>query len=135
MGILDDVDVDAGHAKHVGCEHLLLAARRCKPKLHCFGHIHEGWGAKKVTWKAGDNYHISWTEYVEGSEEIKVDHERMKADRAAFVDISHVGDKPLQWGRETLMVNASIMTLKYKPDQGPWIVDMDLEKATNSTQV
>ncbi|KAF2190592.1 hypothetical protein K469DRAFT_811524, partial [Zopfia rhizophila CBS 207.26] len=32
----------------VGCEHLLRAARRCKPRLHCFGHIHEGWGAERV---------------------------------------------------------------------------------------
>jgi Icc-related predicted phosphoesterase len=28
----------------VGCEELLAAVRRIKPKLHVFGHIHEGYG-------------------------------------------------------------------------------------------
>lgn len=30
--------------KLVGCPHLLLAAMNSRPLLHCFGHIHEGWG-------------------------------------------------------------------------------------------
>ncbi|KAF2273316.1 ser/Thr protein phosphatase family protein [Westerdykella ornata] len=129
LGILDDV----GRA-HAGCEHLLRAARRCKPKLHCFGHIHEGWGARRVKWKEGDNFYIPWKYHVERYESVKVDHERMKADRAAFVDISQDGEEALVWGRETLMVNASIMTVEYRPHQGPWIVDMDLDKATNNAQ-
>ena len=34
-----------------GCRHLLDAVSRARPRMHCFGHIHEGWGAKLVTWK------------------------------------------------------------------------------------
>ena len=30
--------------EHVGCEELALAVARVRPKLHVFGHIHEGYG-------------------------------------------------------------------------------------------
>lgn len=33
-----------------GCPHLLAAVSRARPLLHCFGHIHEGWGAERVSW-------------------------------------------------------------------------------------
>jgi hypothetical protein len=33
-----------------GCDHLLKAVSRCRPLLHCFGHIHEGHGATLVGW-------------------------------------------------------------------------------------
>ncbi|MGA1870330.1 MAG: metallophosphatase domain-containing protein [bacterium] len=39
FGILDTVD---GHSE--GCEELLKAIYRIKPKYHIFGHIHEGYG-------------------------------------------------------------------------------------------
>lgn len=34
-----------------GCEQLFAAVARARPRLHCFGHIHEGWGAKAVAWR------------------------------------------------------------------------------------
>ncbi|KAI0133555.1 hypothetical protein BJ170DRAFT_606663 [Xylariales sp. AK1849] len=37
--------------QRAGCPHLFGAIRRAKPLLHCFGHIHEGWGSKLVTWR------------------------------------------------------------------------------------
>jgi hypothetical protein len=36
-----------------GCGKLEKAIRRLKPKLHCFGHIHEGRGAMEMSWLAG----------------------------------------------------------------------------------
>lgn len=44
-GILDQCEQG-----NMGCENLLRAARRAKPRLHCFGHIHEGYGSKLLTW-------------------------------------------------------------------------------------
>ncbi|KAF1948929.1 Metallo-dependent phosphatase, partial [Byssothecium circinans] len=35
---------------HCGSENLAKAVQRVKPRLHCFGHIHEGRGAARVTW-------------------------------------------------------------------------------------
>lgn len=34
--------------EHVGCEKLIKAVHRVKPKLHVFGHIHSGYGIDKV---------------------------------------------------------------------------------------
>ena len=33
----------AGQGLHVGCEDLVRAVRRVRPRLHVFGHIHEGY--------------------------------------------------------------------------------------------
>ena len=39
-GILDRTDADL----EVGCEELLVALQRVRPRVHAFGHIHEGYG-------------------------------------------------------------------------------------------
>ncbi|ORY00389.1 Metallo-dependent phosphatase-like protein [Clohesyomyces aquaticus] len=111
----------------VGCEHLLRAARRCRPRLHCFGHIHEAWGAERVSWKLGEKLGSESKDSVEEAEEVGVREDRMVEERAAYVDISTGGATPLEFGKETLMVNASIMNLRYRPMQGPWLVDLDLD--------
>jgi predicted phosphodiesterase len=41
-GILDRTD----DGEHVGCEELAAAVARVRPKLHVFGHIHEGYGQR-----------------------------------------------------------------------------------------
>jgi hypothetical protein len=69
-------------------------------------------------------------DHVKETRPIVVDQKRMKDERAVHVDISAGGDQ-LKSGRETLMVNASIMSVRYEPVQGPWLVDMDLESASN----
>lgn len=125
MGMLDATRTE----EHVGCQHLLRAARRCKPRLHCFGHIHEGWGAQRVKWKDGEEPDMKMEEHIEESNEVQVKEEDMIQERAARVDISKDGGAGLLFGKETLMVNASIMTVTYKPWNGPWLVDMDLIKA------
>jgi hypothetical protein len=116
-------------SENVGCEHLLRAARRCKPKLHCFGHIHEGWGAERIRWKEGDNLDVKWKQHIAGSKWIDADDDKINEGRAAYLDISHTGGNSIEFGKETLMVNASIMTIQYRPLQGPWLVDLDLAKA------
>ena len=44
-----------------GCSNLFAAITRARPRLHCFGHIHEGWGARLVTWR--EEYGESTTDY------------------------------------------------------------------------
>uniref|UniRef100_A0A093V919 Metallophosphoesterase domain-containing protein 1 n=1 Tax=Talaromyces marneffei PM1 TaxID=1077442 RepID=A0A093V919_TALMA len=46
-GILDYT----GSQQRAGCPHLFQAIAYARPRLHCFGHIHEGWGGKLVTWR------------------------------------------------------------------------------------
>lgn len=126
-GVRDETGTD----ENVGCEHLLRAARRCRPRLHCFGHIHEAWGAERVTWKESEDEMDANGDqvYIESQEWVDVDEGQMAEQKAAYIDISEGSGRPLEWGKETLMVNASIMTMTYKPWQGPWVVDLDLEKA------
>ena len=108
--------------KEAGCEHLLRAARRFKPRLHCFGHIHEGWGAQRASWNPSASLH-----HVVRAEPIAVDHSKMVEESAMHVDISSSSPvEPLIFGKETLMVNASIMNLMYQPQHSPWVVDADL---------
>ena len=123
LGRLDKTISD----KEVGCEHLLRAARRCKPRLHCFGHIHEGWGAQRVSWNPSESLDQDWRKHVARVEPIALDHSKMVEESAMHVDISSSSAvKPLRFGKETLMVNASIMNVTYQPQQSPWVVDVDL---------
>jgi len=125
MGVLDETN----RGENVGCEHLLRAARRCRPRLYCFGHIHEGWGAQRVQWNDSDELDIKIEEQIEAVEAMHVRHELVKEKRAATVDISRDGDTVVEFGKHTLMVNASIMNVQYKPWNAPWLIDLDLEMA------
>ncbi|KAK5063064.1 hypothetical protein LTR84_005140 [Exophiala bonariae] len=132
----------------VGCEHLLEAVRRCRPLVHCFGHIHEGWGALVKDWDVAERPLLTASEdttdeVLESSmppscntdtpdsikkreKDVTVpDYEEQARQRGVFVDATG-----LKHGKETLFVNASIMTHWYKPLQAPWIVDVDLPMAT-----
>jgi hypothetical protein len=40
-----------GSKTRVGSPGLFAAIAKAKPKVHCFGHIHESWGAKLVKWR------------------------------------------------------------------------------------
>lgn len=70
-GIPEDIDIAMTHGppkfsehekynldanekrRHLGCEKLARAMRRVKPRLHCFGLIHEGRGAMRIDCKGG----------------------------------------------------------------------------------
>ncbi|KAJ5374113.1 hypothetical protein N7517_006119 [Penicillium concentricum] len=118
VGVLDQVPPDL----NVGCEHLLRAARRAKPRLHLFGHIHEGWGAQRGVWddEVGGGVRL---------EDVVTDMEAMLENRGAFCDVSAGAERPLRVGEETLFVNGSIMTVKYEARNAPWVVDLELPVA------
>ncbi|KAF2141281.1 uncharacterized protein K452DRAFT_251073 [Aplosporella prunicola CBS 121167] len=106
----------------VGCPHLLRAVQRVRPRLHCWGHIHEAWGAERVTWP------VDGGEDGESlrAESVPVVSEEVLQGRAARLDVSEGAERPLKVGEETVMVNASIMDLSYAPVNAPWLVEMDL---------
>lgn len=103
--------------KSVGCEHLRKAAQRCRPRLHCFGHIHESWGAERMKWS------------METSDKIEVDRKKILESGFAYVDLSESGKSPLKFGEETMFINAAIMDRAYKTSNAPWVVDIDLSLA------
>ncbi|KAK3358045.1 hypothetical protein B0T25DRAFT_622595 [Lasiosphaeria hispida] len=45
--------------QRAGCEDLFAAVAKACPRLHCFGHIHEGWRAKLVGWRDAPSEHPS----------------------------------------------------------------------------
>lgn len=102
------------HNQVVGCEHLRQAVGRCRPRLHCFGHIHEGWGGEKVSWSN------------KRSERFEIESAKIIEQRSVFVDLSESGNSPLRFGEESLFVNAAIMDVVYRPRNAPWVVDLDL---------
>ncbi|OAP55370.1 hypothetical protein AYL99_10343 [Fonsecaea erecta] len=176
-GILDRVWRGGVAGEGVGCDHLRRAVERCRPRIHCFGHIHEAWGAVWKRWDSdvgtpalppqgrditmGDDkapsslagvgepnppYHPvhnpnSYYMYpdTDTSKDTKQNHsnqalrpgetllqpgpyyEDQVRRRCATVDA-----RGLEFGRETLFVNASIMNLRYRPANAPWLVDVML---------
>ncbi|KAK4507155.1 hypothetical protein PRZ48_000889 [Zasmidium cellare] len=130
---------------YAGCPHLLRALMRSRPLIHCFGHIHEGWGAERIKWsdkadEVADStatisqwQNGSWKEGVAGQgsaiETIKTNLDAAKERHAVLVDVSKEGGQPLKKGEESLLVNAAIMDVEYSPVNAPWIVDIDLPKA------
>ncbi|KND88172.1 Metallophosphoesterase domain-containing protein 1 [Tolypocladium ophioglossoides CBS 100239] len=37
--------------QRVGCPHLFAAVARAQPRVHCFGHVSSGWGARVARWR------------------------------------------------------------------------------------
>ena len=109
-GILDATS----RGEMVGCGFLRNAVRRCRPRLHCFGHIHEGWGAQRIHWDKNT------------VENATPGRELMLENRSAYLAAHNDGPAPLAFGQETIFVNASIMNVNYRPINAPWVVDMNL---------
>jgi hypothetical protein len=133
----------------VGCPHLLRALGRVRPRVHCFGHIHEGWGAERVRWGPADQgkeeeekRNLSDQTQIPGGieeasassdyQQVVATHkyettqEEMVQNRCAHVNIADDSDNPLKFGQETLLVNAAIMDIRYRPLHAPWMVDLEL---------
>lgn len=112
-GVLDSV-YSGRLTSHVGCDALMTACSRARPLLYCFGHIHEGHGARLVTWKDDTS--------ILGSEAIENESDKP----SVYPDVLST---PVEFGKQTLMLNAAIMDLNYWPTNAPWIVDLELPRA------
>ena len=114
MGILDET---TSH-EHVGCAHLAKAVERCRPLLHCFGHIHEGWGYQRKSW--------SFDAWKDDFEPRSIGAAPAEWGKEQERDVGYIDATSVQRGEETVFVNASIMSVAYSPCQKPWIVDLML---------
>lgn len=112
------------HGAAVGCAHLLRAIHRARPRLSCFGHIHEGWGAEHLQWR--QTHEDSDEDPVARTTRESVDREKTVAEMAAYIDGSASGDTPVNHGQSTLLVNAAIMNVMCRPTNAPWLVDLDI---------
>ena len=135
--------------ERAGCPDLFTAVARARPRIHCFGHIHEGWGAKLVTWKGSgtdkpshftaiDNENSPIIEKLaalresrlysyEMEEEKRAKLERLRRTRCSTTSHCAQDEYPLQVGKQTLFINAAIMGSEDFV-QRPWLVDIELPK-------
>ncbi|KAF5874678.1 putative ser thr protein phosphatase family protein [Botrytis fragariae] len=90
--------------ENLGCENTLRAVQRVKPLMHCFGHIHEGYGANKIVWE---------------------DDEK-KAEDDMVNEYPQAMNLHIESGKETLMINAAILDDEHQPTNAPWIINLDL---------
>ena len=146
-GVMDYTE----NKQRAGCPSLFGAVARARPRLHCFGHIHEGWGAKLVTWRDQltetpshftdiDNERSVTVEKLSGFRQSKFDTTEAKRQikekgehfrRERCYTTTHCpGDaNPLEFGVQTLFVNAAIQSTDGHPLQIPWLVDLELSRA------
>ncbi|KAI5925834.1 ser/Thr protein phosphatase family protein [Camillea tinctor] len=144
-------DKNSDKEKRLGCKSLFAAVAQTKPRLHCFGHVHGGWGARLVTWRdqlgdsppshftAIDNNRSVFIEKLANMVPREHDTKEMQEEKAAklesysrdgFISTSHcTGDEaPIQRGAQTLFVNAAIEgSTDALPIQPPWLVDIELD--------
>lgn len=123
-GILDRTTT----GEDAGCRALLAAVRRARPRVHCFGHIHEGYGALLVPWDDdADMKRVEWDRDGDGDGDGDGVNGHGRAEIAVVSlcprDTQGLGFTP---GKDTLSVNAAIMNVHYRPHQAPWLVDLEL---------
>lgn len=121
-----------------GCPALFAAVARARPRIHCFGHIHEGWGAKVVSWKKGMSGAPSHFADIDHRRSVLVEdlaglERRVLVESAKEVcraSSHYAGDEnPVRKGEQTLFVNAALRDSEYRPVQLPWLVEVELERA------
>nr|POF06244.1 isoform a of upf0046 protein [Quercus suber] len=137
-GVLDYTD----SRERAGSASLFAAVAKSKPLLHCFGHIHEAWGAKVISWRsevgespthftAIDNDKSRTIESLAALRPHKLDTTSTKLEKAEtraahnqkkYCDAGRCGEK----GQQTMFVNAAAQETDEQIRQLPWMVDINL---------
>ncbi|THZ30043.1 Metallo-dependent phosphatase [Aureobasidium pullulans] len=147
-----DVDIAITHSplkgvldNRAGCRMLFTAIARARPLMHCFGHIHEAWGAKKVTWRGdqASKYPDPLTEMdglasevIQSLAKLRGAREDAKQDGQLKAELSDMDSRgycqaapKLQRGKQTLFVNAAIQDAAKEKQQMPWLVELELPRS------
>lgn len=120
LGVWDHTDKGG----NVGCANLLRAMQRARPLLHCYGHIHEARGALLASWKP--RHRRAGGEGAADLREPVFERRRQLPDTYPTpVDCA------VDFGHETLMVNASVMDANKMLRNRPYIFELDLPTKTN----
>ncbi|KAJ4358166.1 uncharacterized protein N0V89_002745 [Didymosphaeria variabile] len=108
-----------------GCEHLRRAIARVRPRLHCFGHVHKGYGAQRVRYdnkkklaeEGDDRMDLLPQEWVG----------KNQAKRKGYASLPPSSAEAFRKNQEeTLMVNAASMDDENEPKNKPWLVELSL---------
>lgn len=104
-----------------GCVWLRNAVERVRPRVHAFGHIHEGRGCARVRWRGWPG----WGGRVEVLEE-DVGVGVGGGNVVSVLDLTEENGRGLRWGRETVFVNAAVRDERSRIANKPWVVKVDL---------
>lgn len=140
--------------EHAGCPDLFAAVARARPRVHCFGHIHEAWGAYLARWRAdakaaeehataGTAIDAAASRSILRLQDVKpmtvLDPPATEAQAKRLMEWStqmgvHIDLEEARGeghgGEDTLFLNAAIEGHRQEPSQLPFIIDMLLDKAT-----
>jgi Icc-related predicted phosphoesterase len=135
-----------------GSTGLFAAVARARPQLHCFGHLHSNWGAKKIAWRDEtpsdepshftdiDNDDSTVIETLSTLQAKKFDSpedveekkaRQAKYDAQGYCDALNMG---LKDGMQTLFVNAAIEGEAEDDKHLPWVVEVELPRAQEESR-
>ncbi|KAI9659557.1 MAG: hypothetical protein M1821_001816 [Bathelium mastoideum] len=131
--ILDRPEDDSS----AGCEHLRRAVCRTKPLMHCFGHMHNSYGAQRVAWRSStsedelEELGITPTGTEDDDALLLPRPEpdgvmKNSSRRRGYARIGEQAQKELVKGKQTLMLNAAIADGEGRPGNAPWLVELSL---------
>lgn len=105
-----------------GCEHLRRAISRVKPKLHCFGHVHTGYGVQRIQWNES-------TKQGMGDEGLPIQDfvGKNESRRKGYASLDPRAMKDFWNTNQTLFINAAIMNEHGEPSNAPWVVELQLQ--------
>lgn len=95
--------------------------------MHCFGHVHGGYGAQRVLWDNTDTKITTEDDYDEGMRALPVEYVgRNQIKRKGYAMLSPGTREALLdvAQKQTLMVNAAIMDQDGNPTNFPWVVTL-----------
>ena len=116
---------DTGRGNSAGCEHLRRAICHARPRLHCFGHVHGGWGAQKVAWDNTGRLSPS----VIGEEDtvlMPLPKEFVGKNSSRKRGYATVQTDDMRHGDQTLFVNAAIADEECT--NAPWLIKLELPR-------
>ncbi|KAI0531679.1 ser/Thr protein phosphatase family protein [Xylaria digitata] len=141
--------MDRTYRGRAGCADLFEGVARARPRLHCFGHIHEDWGAKLVAWRWYSTENPPYVTDIDNDRSITIDtlyritpkwsdrpHTRAKKlyqvaqytqQGYCATSCCHEDGNALELGQHTVFVNAAVKGVTHSvPINPPRIVDIDL---------
>ncbi|KAF2131933.1 Metallo-dependent phosphatase, partial [Dothidotthia symphoricarpi CBS 119687] len=105
-----------------GCEHLRRAIERVKPKLHCFGHIHGGYGAQRLEFDNSKTRGDSDSIVPLAKEWVG----KNQAKRKGFASLPPGSAEEFRGGKQTLCINAAMEGEEGRLENAPWFVEVQL---------
>ncbi|PSN62093.1 Metallo-dependent phosphatase [Corynespora cassiicola Philippines] len=118
MGVLDKL-LDG---RHRGCEHLMRAIARVKPRMHCFGHVHYSNGIQKLHWLKAE------AEFQMNTPINLPIISRLNSEPYECATRSFSKEEDSDAANYTLAVNASIGNEGGNPVCSPWLVTLALPR-------